>query len=123
MGGAAYHHAIRMVRNKSDIIFMGDAWNFQGGVNPVCPPEKVPKPIYHLGWVFPKNCDIKKVEHGKLYKNMQQYQDVAKDAEVRIQEGVYESGFALPKDFNDFPDGVARLFGKIEYELPEEALK
>lgn len=123
MGGAAYHHAIRMVRNKNDICFMGDAWTFDGGVKPICCHTKVPKPIYHLGWVFPKNCDIKKVEHGKLYKGMGNYQNDAQAAQKRIDVGVYEKGFALPKDFSDFPEGVSRLFGKIQYELPEEALK
>jgi len=122
VGTAAYDYAIRMIRNSKDIKPIGDAWTFGGNVEPTCKQELVPKPIYHLGWVFPKNCDMKTVEHGKLYKNMASYQAGAKAAQGRIEAGKYNSGFALPVDFDDFPDGVARLFGKVQYELPEEAL-
>jgi glycosyltransferase involved in cell wall biosynthesis len=122
-GGAAYDEAIRMVRNRPGILFLGDAWTFHGGIHPVCSSDKAPKPIYHLGWVFPKNCDIKSVEHAELYKDMQGYQDCAKVARERMENKVYEKGFDLPDDFDDFPEGVARLFCKLQYELPDEALK
>jgi len=121
--GRAYDEAIRMVKNSPDITFLGDAWNFQGGINPTCPAGLSPKPIYHLGWVFPKNCDIKSVEHGKIYAKHQSYQDSAAKAKQRMSDGNYQGGYEKPADFDDYPEGVARLFGLVEYQLPPEAYK
>ena len=119
--GAAYKEAIRMVRNRRDITFMGDAWNFHGEVAPVCPAGLCPKPIYHLGWVFPKSSDRKSVEHGKIYVGLADYQKTASDAKERLAKNEYVSG--LPKgEFDDFPSEVRRMIGLVEYCLPPEAL-
>jgi hypothetical protein len=81
----------------------------------------VPKPIYHLGWVFPKSSDRKSVEHGKIYPGLADYQKSAAVAQQRLQKDEYSAG--LPKgDFDDFPAEVLRLIGLVEYSLPPEAL-
>jgi len=121
-GAAAYDEAVRMIRNRKDIVFIGDAWTCGGAVHPICPANLVPQSIYHLGAVFPKNCDVKNVEHGKLYQNLQAYQEIAAGAKIRIEKGEY-SALALPEGFDNFPDGVARLFGMVKYELPDEAME
>lgn len=117
----AYDQAIRMVRNRHDIKFLGDAWNFQGSIEPVCRPDKIPCKLYHLGWVFPENCDIKKVEHGKLYSRHVEYQAQAREAKERIALSKYESGYDVPSDPSSYPLLISRLYGKVKYELPEEA--
>jgi len=43
-----YKSAIRMVKNIPTIKLMGDAWNFEGDINPKCESNMVPKPIYHF---------------------------------------------------------------------------
>jgi glycosyltransferase involved in cell wall biosynthesis len=121
LGGAAYDYAIRMVRNRPDIIPVGDAWTFGGLVEPTCHHSRVPKPIYHLGWVFPENIDMKHVEHAKLYPNMKSYVDGANIAKGRMERGEYNP---MPRSetFNDYPESIERLFGMVQYRLPEEAM-
>jgi glycosyltransferase involved in cell wall biosynthesis len=121
-GAAAYSAAIRMVRNVPSISLMGDAWTFEGGIDPVVAPTMPPKPIYHLGWVFPKNCDEKSISHAKIYSSMPAYQEQADKAKKRQSEG-YDGEVGLPKpdNFDDFPIGVERLLGMFEYEPPDEA--
>jgi glycosyltransferase involved in cell wall biosynthesis len=120
--GAAYHKAIRMVKNRPDIKLMGDAWTFHGAVQPVCKYAAVPHPLFHLGWVFPENCDVKNVEHGKIYQGMNNYQRAASASKERLANGGYEKGYSLPSDTASFPKLIARLYGKVRYELPDEAL-
>jgi len=120
--GAAYHKAIRMVRNRSDIRLLGDAWTFHGSVKPTCPSSAVPHPLFHLGWVFPENCDVKDVEHAKIYTGMKAYQDNAKSAKERLAAGGYEKGYDGPVDTSAFPAIIGRLYGMVKYELPQEVL-
>jgi len=121
LGQAAYDYAIRMVRNRPDIKPEGDAWTFCGRIEPTCQPGIVPKPIYHLGWVFPKNIDIKHIGHAELYPGMKEYAECADTAKIRINaKSIY---MPIPKSstFNDYPKSIERLFGMIQYELPDEA--
>lgn len=120
--GAAYHEAIRMVKNNPKIKLMGDGWTFEGDVSPVCKSVNVPHPLFHLGWVFPHNCDQKHLEHGKIYAQNSQYQKVASEAKDRLSVNKYEEGYSMPSDTTGFPSSISRLFGKVRYELPEEAL-
>jgi len=121
--GGAYNEAIRMTRNLPKIKFLGDAWNFTGGIAPVCPAGLVPKPVYHLGWVFPKNIDHKKIGHAELYKGMKAYQKGIDECHRRIKEGHDYQALEKKGEFDDYPPGVRRLFGMVEYTLPEEALE
>jgi len=120
--GAAYDEAIRMVKNRHDITFLGDAWNFGGAVIPICPAGHCPRPVYHLGWVFPKNCDQKSVEHGKIYAGMQNYQKAAAAASERLAKGDYAVGLPRSDKLSGYPPCLDRLFGMVEYSLPPEAI-
>ena len=122
-GGAAYFEAIRMVRNRPDIKLIGDAWTFGGRIKPLFSSDLVPKPIYHLGWVFPKNIDQKNLQQAKIYPNLPGYQEKAKVARANVRAG-YTSKKGLPPepDFNDYPKGVHRLIGMFEYKLPDGVL-
>lgn len=118
VGSAAYSYAIRMIRNIPEIHLIGDAWTFGGGISPSYPHEKIPKPVYHLGWVFPKNINQKNIEQAKIYSGMKIYQDKARDAQSRIDLNSNKVGLPPPKDFSDFPEGIKRLIGQYEYTLP-----
>lgn len=121
--GGAYNEAIRFTRNRRDIRFLGDAWNFTGAVKPVCPAGLSPSPIYHLGWVFPKNIDHKKIGHAELYSNMKIYQRGVEECRRRIQEGHDYKPIEKPAEFDDYPPSIQRLFGMVAYELPPEAFE
>ena len=119
----AYSEAIRMVKNTSAIKLLGDGWNFTGAVSPCYPAGAVPKPIFHLGWVFPKNIDQKNVEQGEIYKEMDQYQEKAEISRTRLKQGYEEKKkFSPPDNTKQFPKGLDRLFGKFEYKLPDGIL-
>ncbi len=120
-GQVAYDYAIRMVKNRKDIHFLGDAWTFHGHVEPTCHQDMVPKPIYHLGWVFPKNIDIKHIEHERLYPTMTGYKNSADGARKRMEKAEY-SGLPKSDTFDDYPPGIERLFGKLQYDLPDGVL-
>lgn len=118
-GSAAYGSAIRMVRKKPSIFLIGDAWNFGGQTGPVFGPAGIPKPIYHFAWVFPKNIDLKRIEHGKIYPDMQCYQRTAQEARERMASGsTGTNGLPIPDDYNDYPCGMKRLVGAFSYTLP-----
>jgi len=108
-----YKEAIRMIRRGRDISLMGDAWNFQGEVDPICPAGHSPKPIYHFAWVFPPQNDIKNIEHAKIYKNIPEYQEkMQKACEVLDQPKQ-----PYPRtDFDEFPRIPRRFVGKVKYE-------
>jgi len=117
--GVAYDEAIRMVKNDKKIHLIGDAWNFGGGIHAVCPAGLSPKPIYHLGWVFPENNDVKKIEHGGIYLDNPSYQRSA-NAGRRSQESTHEYVGLPPSDtFDDYPDSVRRLIGLSKYTFPD----
>ena len=110
-----YREAMRMVRNHRNIKLMGDAWNFEGEVDPICPAGHSPKPIYHFAWVFPKQNDIKDIEHSKIYQNMEEYQLKMRKA----VESINEEKKPYPRtEFNDFPKLAKRFLWKAEYEPP-----
>jgi glycosyltransferase involved in cell wall biosynthesis len=111
-----YSEAMRMIRNGRNISLMGDAWNFQGEVDPIYPAGHCPKPIYHFAWVFPETNDIKDIEHAKLYENYPEYQEKMKKA----CESLKEEKKAYPRtDFDDFPEITRKFIGKLKYELPK----
>jgi len=119
-GGAAYSEAIRMVKNIPSITLLGDGWTFTGSTQPVFPSTTIPKPIYHLGWVFPKNIDQKNIEQAKIYSTMKIYQDKAASARQNVAKGYNQKlGLPIPTDFDDYPKNVKRLVGAFEYTLPE----
>lgn len=118
-GSAAYSQAVRMVRKKSSIFLIGDGWNFGGRIGPTFGPDGIPKPIYHFGWVFPRNMDLKKVEQSKIYPNMEEYRKNGAEAYQRILNGyAEEKGFPIPEDYDDYPCGMKRLVGAFSYTLP-----
>jgi len=121
--GGAYNEAIRMTKNQANIKFLGDAWNFTGAVAPICPAGHSPHPIYHLGWVFPKNIDHKKIGHADLYSNMKVYQKGVDECRKRIESNHDYQPLEKPAEYNDYPPSIHRLFGMIAYELPEEAFE
>jgi len=118
--GRAYDEAIRMVKNDKAISLIGDGWNFGGAIQPICPAGLSPKPIYHLGWVFPENCDVKRIEHGKIYRDMPGYQETAKRAENNIASLASYKPLEIPSDFDDYPLIMKRLVGTVKYQLPKE---
>lgn len=121
--GTAYSEAIRMVRNTTTIYLLGDAWNFTGAVDPIFPAGHVPKPVYHFGWVFPKNIDLKNLSHAQLYKGLKEYQEKAQKSRENIVRGYKEKkGLPPPVNFTDFPAGTERLVGMFEYQLPPEGV-
>jgi len=121
--GGAYNEAIRMTKNHAGIYFLGDAWNFTGKVAPICPAGLSPKPIYHLGWVFPKNIDHKKIGHAELYSNMKVYQQGIEECRKRIEDEHEYKPIEKNGKFDDYPPSIRRLFGMVAYELPEEAFE
>lgn len=110
-----YKEAIRMIRKNKRINIQGDAWTFEGEINPLCPANLSPKPIYHFGWVFPKQNDIKDIDHSKIYTNMPEYQEKMRKA---LQNKDLRTKYEL-EDFNDFPEISRRFVGKSEYIPPE----
>jgi hypothetical protein len=119
----AYQEAIRMVRRIPTINLLGDAWNFTGDIHPIYPSGLVPKPIFHLAWVFPKNIDQKNLSQASIYSDMKDYQNKAAVSKSRIEAGYEDkSGFPLPNDPVQFPSGLSRLFGEFEYLLPSGVL-
>lgn len=119
----AYSEAIRMVVNSSSIRLMGDAWNFTGSVSPCYPAGAVPKPIYHLAWVFPKNIHHKNISQGEIYKNLPDYQRKANASREQISKGhENHDGYPHPDNGDQFPVGIDRLFGAWEYTLPDGIL-
>lgn len=122
-GGAAYSTAIRMVRKIPSIYLLGDGWTFAGQIAPVLGPNGVPKPVYHFGWVFPKNIDQKNIEQSKIYPDLSAYQNKASASQQNILNGYgEEKGLPVPDDYDDFPCGMKRLVGAFKYTLPPEAL-
>lgn len=112
-----------MVKRLPSIHLMGDAWNFTGNIHPCYPASAVPKPIFHLAWVFPKNIDQKNIEQGKIYSQMSQYKEKADASKLKIEQGYDKMvGFDPPTDPSQFPAGIDRLFGRFEYELPDGVL-
>lgn len=111
-----YTESIRMIRNGRNSYLMGDAWNFEGEINPICPAGHSPQPIFHFAWVFPKQNDVKQIEHGKLYKNHTEYQEKMQDALITIDQE--KEPYPLT-EFDDFPEITRRFIGKVKYELPE----
>jgi len=112
-----YKSAIRMIRNKRDIFLKGDAWNFEGNIEPVCKAENAIKSVYHFAWVFPKQNDIKDIEHYGLYKNCIEYKEKMQKACVSLKK---EKKSYPITDFNDFPELSKRFIGEAEYPLPFE---
>jgi hypothetical protein len=110
-----YREAIRMVRNTPGITLKGDAWTFEGLIDPVCSSDNFAKPISHFAWVFPNSNDIKDIEHSKIYANIPEYQDKMKKACVTCLED--KNPYPVGK-FNDFPRLAKRFVGKKEYTLP-----
>ena len=122
-GAAAYSSAIRMVRKSPSIYLLGDGWTFAGQTSPVLGPNGIPKPIYHFGWVFPKNIDQKHIEQSKIYPDLSEYQTKAADSSQKILIGYSEEkGLPIPNDYDDYPCGMKRLVGAFKYTLPLEAL-
>jgi len=120
----AYREAMRMARNSKAIYLLGDAWNFTGAVDPIFPAARVPKPVYHFGWVFPKNIDLKNLSHAQIYSGLPEYQKKAQQSQQNIVLGYAEKkGLPPPKEFKDFPAGTERLIGMFEYQLPPEAFE
>lgn len=119
LGGACYSYAVRMIKNIPTTYLIGDAWTFGGTIHPVFEPGTVLKPIYHFGWVFPKNINQKNIEHAKLYPSLPEYQQKAKQSMEAILTGKIENkGLPLPQTFTDFPENMKRLIGCFEYTLP-----
>jgi len=112
----AYKEAIRMIRRNKKIVLQGDAWNFYGETEPMCPASECPKPIYHFGWVFSKENVIKDIEHAKIYENVTHYQEMMKKACSTINEE--KEAYPLT-DFDDFPEISKRFLGLPSYPLPE----
>ncbi len=111
----AYKNAIRMIRRNKNCHLKGDAWTFSQ-INPVYPANLLPKPIFHFGWVFPKQNDIKDIEHAKFYQNITEYQDKMKMACRRFKQ----PKTPYPRtDFDDFPKLARRFIGAAEYTLPD----
>jgi glycosyltransferase involved in cell wall biosynthesis len=106
-----YREAIRMVRNHRDIRLTGDAWNFEGAIDPICPAGHSPKPIYHFAWVFPPQNTVKHIEHAKIYENMPEYQENMRHA---LQNQLTKP-YPLT-DFDDFPELARRFVGETTYE-------
>jgi glycosyltransferase involved in cell wall biosynthesis len=110
-----YQEAIRMIRRGRNINLMGDGWNFEGEIDPICPAGHDPKPIYHFAWVFPKQNDTKDIEHAKIYKNIPEYQQKMQRACERLNEE--KKPYPLT-DFDDFPKLARRFVGNVKYTLP-----
>jgi len=120
-GGAAYNQAIRMVKKSGLIYLIGDGWTFGGQIHPTFGPNGIPKPVYHFGWVFPKNIDQKNIEQVKIYPSLPEYQKKAEGSRQRIVSGYRErKGLPVPEDYDDYPCGMKRLVGAFEYTLPLE---
>jgi len=68
-----------------------------------------------LPWVFPRNNDEKDIEHGKLYINIPEYQEKARNA--LKTKGQDKKPYPLTR-FSDFPKVTKRIIGKAEYKLP-----
>ena len=110
-----YKNAIRMVRNGCGHL-KGDAWTFTGDDIVPTYDSFCPKDIFHFAWVFPKQNDIKDIEHAKLYQNYPEYQEKMKKA----CQDINSPKFPYPRtDFDDFPELARRFIGKAEYPLPE----
>jgi len=115
----AYSSAIRMVKNTSSIYLLGDGWTFVGDVKPQLPIDFIPRPIFHLAWVFPKNIDLKNIEQMKIYPNMEAYQCKGRESAINIhKQGGRQMGLPYPDDISSYPNGIERLFGLFEYKLP-----
>jgi len=110
-----YKNAIRMIRNGCGHL-KGDAWTFTGDDIVPTYDSFCPKDIFHFAWVFPKQNDIKDIEHAKLYQNYPEYQEKMKKA----CQDINSPKFPYPRtDFDDFPELARRFIGKAEYPLPE----
>lgn len=114
--GEGYEHAIRMVRNTEDIGYNGDGWTFEGNIMPRMDAQF---PIHHLGWVFPVNCALKSVNHARLYRDLEDYQESARLAVKRMQEDRPTDGYPKPENLGEVPELMERLFGMARYELPK----
>jgi len=111
-----YTEAIRMIRRGKNITLMGDAWNFQGEIAPICPAGHDPKPIYHFAWSFSQQNDLKDIEHAKIYKNIPEYQEKMKMA----LQNTNKNKKPYPRtNFNDFPKLTRRFIGKAKYGPPK----
>lgn len=107
-----YKAAIRMIRNGCGHL-KGDAWTFTGdGIVPTYD-SLCPKQIYHFNWVFPKQNNVKDIEHSKIYQNIPEYQERMKKACNNKEVAPYPR-----TDFDDFPELARRFIGKAEYPLP-----
>ena len=112
----AYKNAIRMIR-KGKGHLKGDAFTFTGmNLLPTCPYYECPHKVFHFAWIFPKQNNIKDIEHAKLYQNIPEYQEKMKKAcqNLNQKQEAYPLG-----DFDDFPELARRFIGKAEYPLPE----
>ena len=110
-----YRSAVRMVRNGCGYL-KGDAWTFTGDDIVPTYDSLCPKPIFHFAWCFPKQNDVKDIEHSKLYQNFPCYQEKAKKAMKSLESDLEP----YPRtDFDDFPELARRFVGKAMYELPD----
>lgn len=107
----SYSEAIRMVRNNSKFSLKGDGWTFEK-VEPVCPSKLCPHKVYHFGSVFPKQNDVKDIEHFKLYQNIIEYKERLKNI------GKGKSIYPLNSSFGDFPELAKRFIGDAVYNPP-----
>ena len=112
----AYKEAIRVVRNGKKAKLKGDAWTFEP-IEPVCPSNLCPKKVYHFAWIFPKNNDIKDIEHYKIYENYPCYKEKMQEALKNLKN---EKKPYPMTEFNDFPELARRFIGEVEYKLPED---
>lgn len=111
-----YKEAIRMVRNGKNAKLRGDGWTFED-IAPVCPASLCQKPVYHMAFIFPKNNDIKDIEHSNIYTNIPEYA-------IKMQKAcknLKSEKIPYPRtNFDDFPELARRFLGKVEYTLPED---
>lgn len=118
----AYTKAIRMVRKSRCPSLKGDAWTFRD-IDPVCPAEAMPKPIYHFAWCFPKTNDLKDISHAQIYQNVTEYQSKMRAAlKSQLASKSIEHHYKIPyprTDFDDFPILARRFVGEAEYSLPD----
>jgi glycosyltransferase involved in cell wall biosynthesis len=121
---AGYRWAIRLVRNRRNIISDLDGWQLKGPGCSLVGTACLPRPVYHVGYNFPINTWRKRINHAQLYPDLLQYQQSAEASRRELER--YEEGTLPPlsceNPFN-VPPILSPLIGEVEYHVRAELLE
>lgn len=115
-----FTQAEMLVKTNAGWSSDGDGWRFWKGKGPTMVNTSFPKPLCHVGYVFPVNLHRKRINHAKLYPAKQMYQDLAAESEQALASGEFGPLFDKTTSPYDLPAILKPLVGVKEYFIRPE---